>query len=50
MVAIIEPTPPHGNILKRLRECLEVEKKQHRLILEEALETAGSEFSEFLHF
>jgi hypothetical protein len=42
MAAIITPTPGHGNILKRLIERLEVEKKQHKLIMEESLQTAGS--------
>ena len=42
MTAIITPTPGHGNILKRLMERLEAEKKQHKLIMEEALETAGN--------
>jgi hypothetical protein len=41
IAVIINPTPVHGSILKRLGQCLEAERKQHKLIIEEVLETAG---------
>jgi hypothetical protein len=34
MAIIIEPTPQHGNIMKRLMETIEAERKQHKLIME----------------
>ena len=34
MAVIIEPAPQHGNIMKRLKETIEAERKQHKLIME----------------
>ena len=34
MAVIIEPSPRHGNIMQRLKETIEAERKQLKLIME----------------
>jgi hypothetical protein len=34
MAIIIEPTPQHGSIMKRLKDTLEAERKQHKVVME----------------
>jgi hypothetical protein len=31
---IVEPTPHHGSLMKRLKETIEAERRQHKLIME----------------
>ena len=35
MAVIIDPAPGHGSILKRLKETIDAERAQHKLIMEE---------------
>jgi hypothetical protein len=39
MAIIIEPTIQHGNIMKRLKDTLEAERKQRRLVTEMDLDS-----------
>ena len=36
MVVVIKPAPYHRGIMKRLMDALEVERRQHKLIMEES--------------
>jgi len=39
---VVRPSTRHGNILERLKNSFELERKHHELILEEAMETAAA--------